>query len=84
MSAPTLTMNYQLNRLAGTLLNGVPQLHEQGAANKWAATSGLGLQGALNKLVGITNPKDYRAIRDVCNFLAGTTNQDPAYALSQV
>lgn len=86
MAAPTLTMCYQLNRLAGTLLNGVPQLDEQGAANVWANTPGRnwGLQGALNYKCGILWPRDYFAIRRVCNQLADTVNEDPAYALSQI
>jgi len=75
---------YQLNRLAGSLLNGNPTLAAQGAANKWASTNGLGLQGALNVKAGITNPKDYLGVRAVCNQLGGTTNQDPAYALAQI
>jgi len=37
--------------LAGTIVNGVPTLDAQGAANKWAATpTPLDLDGALNYL----------------------------------
>lgn len=41
-------LTYELNRLAGTLLNGAPTLQAQAAANIWAGTSSLDLVGALN------------------------------------
>jgi len=45
------TLTYELNRLAGTLDgNGAPTLSAQGAANVWAGTDGLSLQGALNSM----------------------------------
>jgi hypothetical protein len=84
MTAPTQTFTWELNRLAGSLVNGHPTLAAQGAANKWAGTSGLGLQGALNHKAGIIWPRDFFAIRRVCNQLADTINEDPAYALSQI
>lgn len=84
MPAPTLTMQWQLNRLAGTLLSGAPQLDAQGAANKWAGVvqpQTLDLVGALNKKLGRV-PPNVLGLNAVCNALAGTVNEDPAYALS--
>lgn len=81
------TLCYQLNRLAGTLVNGVPQLDEQGAANKWAgltSKASLDLVGALNKVAGRTTPSTWLGLRAVCNLIGGTVDQDPAYALAQL
>lgn len=76
-------LTYHLNRLAGTLVNDMPTLAAQGAANVWAGTTGLALVGALNTKLGITSPKDWRDLRGICNMLGGTDNLDPADALSQ-
>lgn len=66
------TLQHELNRLAGTLVHGVPTLDAQGAANVWAGTSGLDLVGALN--VKATNVlPDYKELQGVLNQLAGTT-----------
>ena len=69
------TMTYHLNRKAGSLDStwGIPLLDAQGAANKWAGTSGLGLAGALNVKAGITNPANYLDVQGVLNYLAGTS-----------
>lgn len=64
------TMQYHLNRLAGTLNEfDVPRYDAQGAANIWAGTSGLALQGALNVKAGTSG----LAVQGVLNKLAGTT-----------
>jgi hypothetical protein len=70
-----LTYVYHLNRLAGTVLNGVPQLEAQGAANKWAGTTGLATVGALNTLYASRNSgKNYGYdLPGILNALAGTT-----------
>lgn len=64
------TMQYHLNRLAGTLNEfDVPRYDAQGAANIWAGTSGLDLKGALNSKAGTSG----LAIQGALNVLAGTT-----------
>jgi hypothetical protein len=70
-----LTYTYHLNRLAGTLLNGVPQYDAQGAANKWAGTTGLAIAGALNTLYASRNSgKNYNYdLQGALNALAGTS-----------
>ena len=69
-----LTYVYHLNRLAGPILNGVPQLDGQGAANVWAGTTGLALPGALNTLYASRNSgKNYNYdVQGALNALAGT------------
>jgi hypothetical protein len=69
------TYVYHLNRLAGTLINDVPQYEAQGAANIWAGTTGLALVGALNTLYASRNSgKNYGYdLPGVLNALAGTT-----------
>lgn len=66
---------YHLNRLAGTLVNGVPTLDAQGAANVWAGTTGLALPGALNTLYASRNSGKnyYYDLQGALNALAGTT-----------
>lgn len=64
------TMQYHLNRLAGTLnAFDVPRYDAQGAANIWAGTSGLALQGALNSKAGTSG----LAVQGALNKLAGTS-----------
>ena len=64
------TMQYHLNRLAGTLNEfDVPRYDAQGAANIWAGTSGLDLKGALNIKAGTSG----LAIQGALNVLAGTS-----------
>lgn len=64
------TMQYHLNRLAGTLNSfNVPTLDAQGAANVWAGTSGLDLKGALNVKAGTSG----LAVQGALNKLAGTS-----------
>lgn len=66
------TLQYELNRLAGTLVNGVPSRDAQAAANIWAGTEGLALVGALNVQAGNVLP-NYRELQGVLNQLAGTS-----------
>jgi hypothetical protein len=70
-----LTYTYHLNRLAGTLLNGVPQYDAQGAANLWAGTTGLAIAGALNTLYASRNSgRNYNYdLQGALNALAGTS-----------
>jgi hypothetical protein len=79
-------MQWELNRLAKTLdAKGCATLSADAAANIWAGTTKqLPLQGALNFKAGILYPKDYFAIRRACNQIAGTVNEDEAYALSTI
>lgn len=73
----------ELNRLAngGTYPLLTAYLDDQGAANKWAGTTGLAVQGALNAKLGITDKKLYKGLGAVCNALAGTTGKSPVDAL---
>jgi len=70
-----LTYTYHLNRLAGTVVNGVPQYDAQGAANKWAGTTGLAIAGALNTLYASRNSgRNYNYdLQGALNALAGTS-----------
>lgn len=67
-----MTLQYDMNRKAGTLVNDVPTLDAQGAANVWAGTTNLDLVGALNVKAGNALP-NYLALAGVLNQLAGTT-----------
>lgn len=82
------TLRDELNRLANGGGTSYPAytsyLAEQGAANRWAGTSGLGVVGALNIKYGITDPKLYKGLNAVCNALAGTTGLEAVTALREV
>ena len=69
-----LTYTYHLNRLAGTLVNGVPSLDAQGAANRWAGPNGFAIAGALNALYASRNSGNNLNLdlQGVLNALAGT------------
>jgi len=78
------TLCAELNRLAngGTYPDLTVFLDEQGAANAWAGTSGLGIIGALNiKAEAARQPDDYKDLNGICNELAGTTNKSAVDAL---
>lgn len=77
------TLNYHLNRKAASLVNDQCTLDETGAANKWAATSGRGLVGALNVIAGNPNGS-YRDLEGVLNQLAGTSGLGAAEAASRI
>jgi len=71
---PGKTLQYHMNRLAGTLNSfDVPTLAAQGAANVYAGTKGLGIVGALNTKAGFTSPTQYLELQGVLNYLAGTS-----------
>lgn len=67
------TLQYHMNRKAGTLVNNVPTRDAQGAANIWAGTSNLDIVGALNARAGNAAPVANRELAGVLNQLAGTT-----------
>lgn len=81
------TYTYHLNRLAGTLdASGVPTLDAQGAANKWAGTTGLGICGALNSLYASRNSGKnyYYELQGALNALAGTWGLGPNEAAAEI
>lgn len=80
------TLCAELNRLAngGTYPAMTAFLDEQGAANKWAGTSGLGIIAALNIKNSVTNPSLYKDLNGVCNALAGTTGKSAVDALRSI
>ncbi len=58
---------------------------EQGAANAWAGTSGLGIIGALNiKASAGRAPSAYKDLNGICNELAGTTGKSAIDALRSI
>ena len=78
------TLCAELNRLAngGTYPARTAFQDEQGAANAWAGTTGLGLVGALNyKADSGRQPDDYKGLKAICNELAGTTGKSAVDAL---
>lgn len=69
-----MSLKYDLNRKAGTLVNGAASLGETAAANAWAGTTGLGLLAALNELASPgRDPIDFNDLQGVLNELAGTS-----------
>jgi hypothetical protein len=77
----------ELNRLAngGTYPARTAFLEDQGAANKWAGTSGKGIIGALNYKVSAGRaPTQYKDLIAVCNELAGTTGKSAVDALRTI
>ena len=75
---PGSTVRDELNRLAngGTYPALTAYQDEQGAANKWAGTNGLGIIAALNYKVSATRqPPEYKERNAVANELAGITDQ---------
>lgn len=77
------TLTYHMNRKAATIVNGVPTLTAQGAANVWAGTVGLELVHALNVKAGNTLP-NFRELAGVLNQLAGTTGLEVDGAASNI
>jgi len=77
----------ELNRLAN---GGIyPALtaykSEQGAANAYASTSGLGIIAALNiKASASRQPNDYKMLNAICNELAGTSGLSAVDALRTI
>lgn len=81
------TLADELNRLAngGTYPEPYNYLSEQGAANKYAGTDGLGIIAALNlKADANRQPYDYKMLNAICNELAGTTGLSAIPALRSI
>jgi hypothetical protein len=81
------TLCAELNRLAngGTYPARTVFKDEQGAANAWAGTSGLGIIGALNEKASAGRaPSAYKGINGICNELAGTTGKSAVDALRTI
>lgn len=79
------TLVAELNRLAngGAYPAGSAYLGEDGAANKWAGTTGLATLGALNAKQGNALP-NYYDLDGVCNQLAGTEGLGATEALRRI
>ena len=74
------SLTAELNRLAGTTGKA-----DQGAANVYASTSGLGVLAALNKKAsGARQPSAYKGLNAVCNELASTTGKSAIAALRSI
>jgi hypothetical protein len=77
----------ELNRLAngGSYPALTAYKSEQGAANAYASTSGLGIIAALNiKASASRQPKDYKMLNAICNELAGTSGLSAVDALRTI
>jgi hypothetical protein len=86
-----LGTTHHLNRLAGTIVNGVPTLDAQGAAQKWCANNSVlhnngGTAGCLNLLYASRNGgKNYWwDLQGVLNGLAGTWGLGEADAAARI
>jgi len=74
------SLTAELNRLAGTTGKA-----DQGAANIYASTTGLGLIAALNKKAsGARQPSAYKGLNAICNELASTTGKSAIAALRSI
>jgi hypothetical protein len=81
------TLTSEMNRLAngGTYPAITAYKALVGAANAYAATSGLGLLGALNyKADNTRQPNNYKGLNAVCNEIAGTTGLSAVDALRSI
>ena len=76
----------ELNRLAngGTYPAISAWKADNAAANAWAGTTGLDVQGALNRKAGKTDPKTFLNINGICNLLASTSNLEAPEALRRI
>jgi hypothetical protein len=88
--ATSLSTVYHLNRLAGTIVNGVPQYDFNGAATIWAfnVTGKKPSRGidALNQIYAYRNSGKnyYYDTPGAFNALAGTTGLGEAEAASRI
>jgi len=88
--ATSLSTVYHLNRLAGTILNGVPQYDFNGAASIWAfnVTGNKYSRGidALNQIYAYRNggKNYYEDTPGVLNLLAGTFGLGEPEAASRI
>jgi hypothetical protein len=78
------SLTAELNRLAG-ITDVSKYLDEQGAANRWASTTGLSTVGALNIKASSSRTRDkFKDIDGICNELAGTTGLAAPAALRSI
>jgi hypothetical protein len=78
------SLTQELNRLAG-ITDVAQYLDEQGAANRWAGTTGLATVGALNIKAEAGRTRDkFKDIDGICNELAGTTGLAAPAALRSI
>jgi hypothetical protein len=78
------SLTAELNRLAG-ITDVAKYLDEQGAANRWASTTGLSTVGALNIKASSSRTRDkFKDINGICNELAGTTGLAAPAALRSI
>lgn len=78
------SLTAELNRLAG-ITDVAKFLDEQGAANRWAGTTGLGVIAALNIKASSTRTRDkFKDINGICNELAGKTGLAAPAALRSI
>jgi len=74
------SLTAELNRLAGTTGKA-----DQGAANAYASSTGLGVIAALNyKASAVRQPSAYKGLNAVCNELASTTGKSAVAALRSI
>ena len=74
------SLTAELNRLAGTTGKA-----DQGAANAYASSTGLGVVAALNyKASAVRQPSAYKGLNAICNELAGTTGKSASNALRSI
>ena len=77
----------ELNRLANGGTYPTPDAYqsEQGAANNYAETTGLGIIAALNiKADANRQPNDFKNLNAICNELASTTGLSALAALRTI
>jgi hypothetical protein len=76
----------ELNRLAngGTYRTPFNVVADNLAANQWAGTTGLDVQGALNRRAGRTDQKTFLDVQGICNVLAGTNGLAAPEALRRI
>lgn len=78
------TLQYHMNRLAGTLFQGIPTRDACAAANIWAGTTNLEIVGALNVKANNVGYGNYLDLAGVLNQLAGTTNLEEDGAAASI
>jgi hypothetical protein len=86
-SIPGLEFTAELNRLAngGDYPDRTAFKADQGAANAWAGTNGLGILAALNiKANASRQPDNYKGLTAICNELASTTGLSALAALRTI
>jgi len=79
-------LSAELNRLAngGTYRTPSQVQGDNAAANTWAGTTGLDVQGALNRKAGKTDPTTFLDLNGICNELATTTGLEAPEALRRI